>query len=162
MKSLFPSNQTANSSGKQTEQIIEAACNVLRDKGYIVAPQHPYNGKVLDLFIRGIDQYPHGLAISIKNQDVAGTADHKLLYEVDVLDTDIRVPAILLLSGDGFDKRVVNRVKLRTQERYRSVTIMRMDEFFAMLKRLPKCKDKNAQTRFEPIPQGDYQQETLL
>lgn len=165
METLFGENLTANSSGKETEEAIEAICKSLQRKGYIVVRQYPIGDKKIDIFVRGIKEYPDGLIISVKNQDVAGTAEQKLLYEIDVLHTDMGgKPSILLLVGNGFSQKVIDRIEMRRKTHYRRVVHMfrGIDEFLSWVKRQPKCDDNlGSQLRFDPVKVEGFSQSAL-
>ncbi len=97
---------------------------------------------IVDIFVQGmrlpgIDSF-NGLVVSVKSQDVGGTAEQKVYYEVDyVLNTCCSIPSILILVGDWWTSGKRNRFiewanAQRTSGRL-SFVFVGFDDFFSFL-----------------------------
>lgn len=149
-----PTN-SANITGLQNEDIFATLGKILRRKEYLVTTQKVLVAKESPIFSLGsnlrVDFYfegkpaaPNGLAISAKYQEIDGTTDSKVYYEVDYLiKRCMPVPTILLVRGPHWlsDNREKARIWLTGQidnKRLRDV-FYSVDDLFQWASNLPDC-----------------------
>ena len=103
---------TSNINGFQNEDIFAMLGQMLQRKGYLTAVQHRLVSKNppifsmgneirADFYFEGKPAAPNGFVISAKYQEIEGTADSKVYYEVDwIIKKCLPCPAVLLVRGD--------------------------------------------------------------
>lgn len=146
---------SANITGFQNEDIFATLSKILTRKGYLVTTQKDLtarespifsagDGLRIDFYFEGKPAAPSGLAISAKYQEVDGTADSKVYYEVDYLiKRCMPVPTILLVRGKHWlgKNREKARIWLTDQidnKRLRGV-FYSVDDLFQWASNLPDC-----------------------
>lgn len=146
----------ANISGLQNEDIFATLSKILAiRKGYLVAGQKELvsrvppifsAGKIIkaDFYFEGKPFAPNGFVISAKYQEVEGTADSKVYYEVDwVIKRCIPVPTILLVRGEHWlsDNRERARIWLKEQidHKWLKDVFFSVDELYQWASNLPDC-----------------------
>lgn len=126
------SGARANASGKAAEHIL--AC-ILEYKGIsinrqYIAGKNIYGGKLqIDIFIRNLNDFPHGLAIESKWQDVKGTADEKLPYLVANIKQCYPCPAVIVVHGGGIRSGAVRWAKSQVDNNL--IAVYSLEEFMS-------------------------------
>ncbi len=129
--------QRANSSGQEAEDII---AGILMRRGCRIERQ-AYIGKSIygtslnvDFKVYGLRHYPDGLIIECKWQSANGSVDEKLPYLALNIRDVFPLPAIVVLSGDGYRPgakrwldRQVNDLKSNL------IGVMSLEEFVAWI-----------------------------
>lgn len=147
---------SANITGLQNEDVFATLSRILaRRKGYLVATQKDLaprklpifsSGNILkaDFYFEGKPFAPHGFVISAKYQEVGGTADSKVYYEVDwIIKKCMPVPSILLVRGEHWlsEPRERARIWLKEQidQRWLRDVFFSVDELYTWAGNLPDC-----------------------
>lgn len=176
----IPTN-SANITGLQNEDIFATLTRILRRKGYLVTTQKDLTAREspifaagkhlrLDFYFEGKPAAPNGLAIEAKYQEVDGTADSKVYYEVDYLiKRCIPVPCVLLVRGEHWlsEKRTRARTWLTDQidKKHLREVFYSVDNLYQWASNLPDCtgfppNNGNGHPRPTPLP-GMEQKELL-
>lgn len=163
-----PTN-SANLTGLQNEDIFATLSKILRRKDYLVttqkilvAKESPIfslgNNLRVDFYFEGKPAAPNGLAISAKYQEIDGTTDSKVYYEVDYLiKRCMPVPTILLVRGPHWlsDNREKARIWLTDQidgKRLRNV-FFSVDDLYQWASNLLDCTGfVTASGHVRPLP----------
>lgn len=163
-----PTN-SANLTGLQNEDIFATLSKILRRKDYLVttqkilvAKESPIfslgNNLRVDFYFEGKPAALNGLAISAKYQEIDGTTDSKVYYEVDYLiKRCMPVPTILLVRGPHWlsDNREKARIWLTDQidgKRLRNV-FFSVDDLYQWASNLPDCTGfVTASGHVRPLP----------
>ncbi|MHC4397146.1 MAG: PD-(D/E)XK nuclease superfamily protein [Planctomycetota bacterium] len=111
-------NNKANRSGLNSEAIVKCVLAILESKNYPVVSQHffpaeklrksPIASKAIrvDFLVRCIPGYEAGLIIEIKRQDSSGSADQKLVYQIEKeIKEYYPYPAILVMVGIAWSSK---------------------------------------------------------
>lgn len=126
----------ANKSGRTAEEVIstvlaQRGCRFERQKligrGIYDTPLYA------DFYIQARDEYPIGLIIESKWQDISGSVDEKLPYLVLNVKECYPCPAIIVLHGGGF--RPGAEQWLRRQIDDRLIYVFRLEEFLSWCNR---------------------------
>lgn len=122
----------ANQSGRSAEEVISTilmrrGCRFERQKfiGRSIYDSDLY----ADFYITTHDDYPIGVVIESKWQDVSGSVDEKLPYLVLNIKECYPCPAIIVLHGGGF--RPGAEQWLRRQIDAKLIHIFRLEEFLS-------------------------------
>lgn len=122
----------ANHSGRSAEEVISTillrrSCIFERQKfiGRSIYDSDLY----ADFYITTRDDYPIGLIIESKWQDVGGSVDEKLPYLVLNIKECYPCPAIIVLHGGGF--RAGAEQWLRRQIDAKLIHVFRLEEFLS-------------------------------
>lgn len=149
-----PTN-SANITGFQNEDMFATLGRILSRKGYLVTMQKRLTTKELPIFSTGkellVDFYfegkpaaPKGIAFSAKYQEVEGSADTKVYYEVDyIIKRCLKIPCILIVRGDHWlsEQRERARIWLKRQvdgKRLKEV-FFSVDDLYQWASNLPDC-----------------------
>ena len=104
-KKVDKQGQQAVASGATSEDVIFC---ILKERGYQVIRQHRldntsiYGGEiVVDFFVKGIAQFPDGLIIESKWQEVSGSADEKFVFLIENIRSRYTHPTIIICDGGG-------------------------------------------------------------
>lgn len=122
----------ANCSGRIAEKVLDC---VLRQRGLEVKNQYLagksiYGGELkIDLFVRGLIDFPKGLAIESKWQDVRGTADEKLPYLVANIQQCYPCPAVIVAHGGGIRPGAIKWVKSQINDKL--IAVFSLEEFIS-------------------------------
>jgi hypothetical protein len=112
--------RAANRAGRTAEQVIAA---VLQSRGVSCLRQHPlclgiYGTTVrADFYVPALPDFPNGLAIESKWQDVNGSADEKLPYLVANISECYPCPTIIVIDGGGFREGAIVWVRTKIDRR---------------------------------------------
>lgn len=126
----------ANKSGRSAEEVIST---ILMQRGCLFERQKfigrgIFNSDLYaDFYIRSRDDYPIGLIIESKWQDVSGSVDEKLPYLVLNIKECYPCPAIIVLHGGGF--RPGAEQWLRQQVDIKLIHVFRLEEFLSWCNR---------------------------
>lgn len=169
---------SANIGGLQNEDIFATLSQMLKRKGYLVATQKIIEAKEapifstgnrlrLDFYFEGKPAAPLGMAVSAKYQEVDGTADKAVYYEVvHVIKRCMPVPCVLLVRGDHWlsKGRAEARGWLLEQKdsRHLREVFFSVDDFYKWAGSLPDCTgvnfnngQPNLQLPFTPMEQRE-------
>lgn len=103
--------QQAVRSGRAAEALIYC---ILSQRGYQVdrqafVGQSIKGGEIrADFLVRGVTQFPDGLIIESKWQEVPGTADEKLFGLALDIEKNYPCPTIVIVAGGGAREHIVN------------------------------------------------------
>lgn len=103
--------QRANMTGARAEATIYC---ILKELGYSVERQFPacmgiHGGQVyVDFYIHPTEQFPKGLIIESKWQEVSGSADEKYCFLIENIRTHYPAPTIVVYGGGGARQGMVD------------------------------------------------------
>lgn len=126
----------ANQHGRSAEGVISA---ILTQRGCTFERQKFIGRSIFDsdlyadFYITTRDDYPIGLIIESKWQDVGGSVDEKLPYLVLNIKERYPCPAIVVLHGGGF--RPGAERWLRRQVDTKLIHVFRLEEFLSWCNR---------------------------
>lgn len=165
-----PTN-SANIGGFQNEDIFATLKRIVERKGYLAHTQKWITAKEPPIFSSGdklrVDFYfvgkpvaPRGFAISAKYQEVEGTTDSKVYYEVDYLiKRCIPMPCGLLLRGEFWlsesRRRAREWVLSQKDNKHLREVFFSVDDLIAWASNLPDCTGFDPSTtpgRTPPLP----------
>lgn len=173
---------TAKITGMQNEDLFASLSRILHRKSYLVATQKiltPRKSPIfssgnticVDFYFEGKPAAPGGLAISAKYQEIGGTADEKVYYEVEwIIKQCCPVPCILLVRGEHWlsDRRERARKWLKDQIDYKQLknVFFSADALYQWASDLPDCTGfvykKNGTARQITLPDTNLEQKGLF
>lgn len=95
----------ANRNGRAAEGVIE---DTLARRGYEVHTQYLIGKSIFDtdlkadFYLTSVPPFPNGLIIESKWQEVAGSAEEKIVYLVENIRFCYPCPVIIIADGNGF------------------------------------------------------------
>jgi hypothetical protein len=95
----------AGRNGRAAEGVIE---DTLNRRGYTPQTQYPIGKGIFgtdlyaDFYLAHVPPFPNGLIIESKWQEVAGSAEEKIVYLVENIRLCYPCPAIIIADGHGF------------------------------------------------------------
>jgi len=129
--------RAANRAGLTAEQIIATILterHITYHRQHIIGQGIYGNAIRADFYISQIAQFPAGVAIESKWQDVSGSADEKLPYLVENIANCYPCPAIIVLDGGGHRDGAVAWVRARIDGRT-LLAVMTLAEFITWSRR---------------------------
>lgn len=126
------SGSRANRSGRTAEYILAF---ILKHQGFSVKKQHIagkniYGGRLqIDLFVQGLKNFPDGLAVESKWQDVRGTADEKIPYLVANVQECYPCPTVIVVHGGGIRSGAVKWAKSQINDKL--IAVHSLEEFIS-------------------------------
>jgi hypothetical protein len=126
------SGSRANKSGRTAESILK---HTLELQGFNVQPQYKIGNNIyggilkIDLFVKNALNFPDGLAIESKWQDVNGSADEKLPYLVQNIRECYPCPTIVVLQGGGIRQGAIQWIKSQIDDKL--IGVYSLEEFIS-------------------------------
>lgn len=175
-----PTN-SSNITGMQNEDIFASLGRILSRKGYIIKAKKRLIAKEplifssgdeveVDFYFQGKPAAPKGMAISAKYQEVGGSADSKVFYEMHVIKNCTPCPSYLLVRGEHWLSKIRARARawLISQvdgKQLRGV-FFTVDDLFRWAGDLPDCtgfdSNRNPQRPLPLMPLSDMEQQGLF
>lgn len=134
------SGQYANQSGKAAEDVVDHILTLhgISHERQVQLGTNIYGRNLRCDFVAmpTAEDVPARLAIEVKHQDVAGTADEKLVFVMEnIRSGQYGMPVLLLLVGDGFSAGCVEWVRAQAGQP-NVFAVMSLNEFFSWAVRL--------------------------
>jgi hypothetical protein len=175
-----PTN-SANIGGLQNEDIFATLKRIFERKGYLTHTQKWVDAKEspifssgdrlrLDFYFEGKPVAPKGFAISAKYQEVEGTTDSKVYYEVDYLiKRCIPMPCALVIRGEYWlshsRARARRWILAQKDNKHLKEVFFSVDDLYKWASGLPDCTgfDSNGSPgRAIPLPIPPMEQTELF
>jgi hypothetical protein len=130
----------ANKSGRTAEDVLAAVMTFagLRFDQQVVIGRTIYDTELrVDFVIYNLPDFPHGLAVESKWQDVGGSIDEKFPYLVANIRERYPMPALIIVHGGGCRDGAIAWLRRCCDDRL--ISVFRLEEFLSWAQRSQKA-----------------------